>query len=235
MSTITLILTKIVQIALFLHVSSGFASIVLFWLPVFTKKGGNIHRKIGKAYIFLMWVVIFSGIVLTVNKFHEGMTDIVAMDGAIFLGFLVLLAARPVWYGIAILRSKEHLSPKLKHYHILLKISLAVYGLLMLVYAIYRQGEGMSPVMFVFALLGMMAGREAWMDYKSTSTHSNWLREHFEGMVFSGVAAYTAFFVIGGNELFGQYLNNFWIMVQWVSPTIIGMLLIFFYRNKFPK
>ena len=220
---------KVADLALIFHISAGFGSIILFWIPVLTKKGKNIHRKVGKVYIFLMWIVIFSGIILTFNKFNEGATD-----AAVFLGFLVFLAARPVWYGIAILKSKERLSPRLKNYHILLKAILFLYGIGMLIYAISLKGEGMAPVMLVFAVLGMFAGRDAWKDYKNTSTSSNWLREHFEGMLFSGVAAYTAFLIIGGNEIIGEYMVGYWVLIPWLLPTVVGMALILFYKNKFP-
>jgi uncharacterized membrane protein len=226
MSLVT-ILEKVVDVALFLHISAGFSSIVLFWIPTLTKKGSNIHRKVGKVYIFLMWIVIFSGIVLTFNKFNEGV-----MDAAIFLGFLVLLAARPVWYGTAILKSKKKLSSRLKNYHILLRLALCVYGIFMLIFSIMTFGQGLASVMLIFAVLGMIAGIDAYRDYKSTSTTSNWLREHFEGMIISGVAAYTAFLIIGGNAFISQYMTGYWLLIPWLSPTIIGMVLIYYYRRQ---
>lgn len=225
--SLAIILQKIVDLALILHISAGFGSIILFWIPILTKKGSNIHRKIGKLYIFLMWIVICSGVILMINKLHEGATD-----AGIFLGFLILLAARPVWYGIAILQSKKALSKRLKDTHILLKLSLLIYGIFMLVFGIYLQGQGMATVMMLFSILGFLAGLDAWKDFKSTSTDSNWLQEHFEGMLISGIAAYTAFLIIGGNELIGQYMVGYWVLIPWLSPSIIGMVLILFYRKQ---
>jgi len=219
---------KIVDFSLILHISTGIVSAVLFWIPIFVKKGSKVHRKIGKAYIFFMWIVIFTGIVLTFNKLHEGVPD-----AAIFLGFLVLLATRPVWYGIAILKSKKSLSPRLKNYHIALKLSLFFYGIFMLIYGISMDGEGMAPVMIVFSALGFMAGIDAWRDFKSTSTNSNWLKEHFKGMLVSGIAAYTGFIVIGGNEFIGKYMVGYWAVIPWLLPSVIGMSLILFYQKRF--
>ena len=175
-----------------------------------------------------MWIVIFSGIVLTLNKFYEGETG-----AAIFLGFLVILVTRPVWFGSATLKSKNISPTRLKNIHILFKLALFAYGIFMLFYSIPLKGQGIAPVMIAFSVLGLMAGIDAWKDYKNNSINSNWLRNHFEGMLISGVAAYTGFIVIGGYEFLNQYMTGYWILIPWLLPSIVGISLIYFYRQKF--
>ncbi|MFK7950907.1 MAG: hypothetical protein AB8G11_25225 [Saprospiraceae bacterium] len=218
----------VVTIALLLHIITGLGSIVLFWIPIFTKKGAKTHRKVGKIYVFLMWLVIFSGIILTINKFYEGETD-----AGIFLGFLVILATRPVWFGAAALKSKNVSYTRIKNIHILFKLALFAYGIFMLIYSISLKGQGIAPVMIAFSVLGLMAGIDAWRDYKDTSMNNNWLRNHFEGMLISGVAAYTGFIVIGGYEFLNEHMTGYWILIPWLLPSIIGIALIYFYRQKF--
>jgi len=226
MSLIT-VLEKVVDLSLILHVVAGLGSIILFWVPILTKKGSNTHRKIGKAYIFLMWIVIFTGVVLTIHKFNEG-----EIEAAIFLGFLVFLAARPIWYGTAILQPNRFSPQQLKYYHIVLRLILFVYGIFMLIYAGYSQDQSVTLLMILFGTLGIFAGVDVWRDLKKTSK-LNRIQGHFEGMLFSGVAAYTGFLTIGGYEFIGKYMIGYWILIPWLSPSIIGISLIFFYRKQF--
>lgn len=199
-------------------------------MPIFSKKGGKTHRKIGEIYIRLMWLVIFSGVILTISKFHEG-----EIEAGIFLGFLVFLAARPVWYGIAILKSKNTLSTRLKNYHIALKLMLFFYGIFMLIYTFKFQDLALAPLFIAFGVLGLFAGLDAWRDFKNTSTDSNWLKEHFEGMLVSGVAAYTGFLAIGGYEFINKYMVGNWVLIPWLLPSVVGMSLILFYKKRFKK
>ena len=82
----------IVKTLLFFHVSSGFISLVLFWLPVFLKKGGKGHVIAGKAYVFFMWIVVISAALLSVKNVIIGKYFMVC-----FLGFIALLL--PIRFG----------------------------------------------------------------------------------------------------------------------------------------
>ena len=174
--SLTSILGKVVDFSLILHVIAGLGSIILFWIPIFTRKGGSTHRKIGKAYIILMWIVIFSGIVLTIHKYDEG-----EMDAAIFLGFLVFLAARPIWYGTAILKPNQYSVQQLKLYHIILRLILFFYGIFMLVHATYSQDESVTILMIVFGTLGIFAGLDAWTIPETAGTYTLYLNAYDAG------------------------------------------------------
>ena len=92
----------IVKTLLFLHVTFGFTSLVLFWLPVFLKKGGKGHFIIGKLYVVAMWIVVATAALLSVKNVIIGKYFMSA-----FLGFISLITANPLWYGMAILKKKQ--------------------------------------------------------------------------------------------------------------------------------
>jgi len=81
------------SIFLTIHISAGFTSIVLFWLPMLSKKGGKLHVKSGKIYVYAMWVVVITAAMLSVKNVVIG-----AYGPAIFLGFLSLITSGPLWY-----------------------------------------------------------------------------------------------------------------------------------------
>ena len=61
------------KVLLSTHVTTGCISLILFWLPIIVKKGSLIHIKIGKAYIYSMWIVVFSAIILCFINLYNGL------------------------------------------------------------------------------------------------------------------------------------------------------------------
>jgi len=47
---------------------------------------------------------------------------------------------------------------------------------------------------------------------------------HLNGMIGSGIGAYTAFFAFGGRSLLGELLPGQWQVIPWVLPTVIGVI-----------
>ena len=48
------------------HVVIGFASLVVFWLPLMVKKGGRWHKQAGMAFAIMMYVVSITAFVVSV-------------------------------------------------------------------------------------------------------------------------------------------------------------------------
>ena len=47
------------------HIICGAISLLLFWGPCFTKKGGKQHKKVGNVYLATMTLTSVSGVVLS--------------------------------------------------------------------------------------------------------------------------------------------------------------------------
>ena len=54
-------------------------------------------------------------------------------------------------------------------------------------------------------------------------------------MLFSGAAAYTAFFVIGGENLLGGFLTGWWTLAPWVLPTLLTVALLPLVHRRFKQ
>ena len=87
------------------HIVTGIASLILFWIPAFTKKGGKLHIQTGKVYVISMWIVLISAALMCGIETLRG-----NFITAAFLGFLSLGTAHPLWYAISILKQKKHIS-----------------------------------------------------------------------------------------------------------------------------
>jgi len=210
------------------HIVAGSISLISFLIPLFVKKGGNAHRRVGWVYVYTMWAVIISALLLSItNIFTKDYTS------ALFLGFLAVLTAGPLWSAIAILKNKKTLSDRYILTKKILSGCIFIFGILNFV-AAFTIGfqNSMSPLLLFFGIIGCLSGQDALRGKEKINSKSNWLAEHLSGMIIGGIAAYTAFFAFGGRSLFGHLFSGYGIIIPWVLPTIIGVVLIRWYKRK---
>ncbi len=212
------------------HVFCGFSSIILFWIPIFLKKGSDLHIKVGKVYVFLMWIIVISAAILSVENYIQGL-----YIPAAFLGFLSAITANPLWYGIAILKNKKGLSESYRKKHMMFNLFVALFGAILLGYGIFLKGQGQGILMIIFGTLGVFTGGNIYSMYKNPQSKSNWIKEHIAGMMISGIACYTAFIVFGGRTFFGQIFSDNLMIIPWVLPTVVGIIIIKYYQKSFVR
>ena len=202
---------------LYLHIAAGFVSLVLFWLPIATAKGKAMHRKIGTLYVYTMSIVVASAFALSIWRISSG-----GYQAGLALLFLSMITLLPLVSGIQILKAKK---PSASYRR--LRVALAVANLI--VGAVLLAGWYIlsSNLLLVFGLLGVAAGLADIRRFgKETGSGKSWLREHYEGMLFSGAAAYTAFFAFGGSTLLSSILVGWWAILPWILPTLLTFALL---------
>jgi hypothetical protein len=210
MELLTDILTK-------LHVAFGFTGLGLFWLPMVMKKGGKWHRLSGNAYVVAMWVVVATASLLSIRNVVVGNTD-----KAAFLGFIALITANPLWYGIAILKQKRQFSRAFLNMHLILDVAVFMYSVLLLVVGTVLQRQGVSLLMLVFGSLGLTVVPSILRRLRGVQADTDRIQGHIIGLMTTGIAAYTAFFVFGGYTWMQDLLPNNWGIVLWVAPGVVG-------------
>lgn len=220
----------IVKTLLFLHVTFGFTSLVLFWLPVFLKKGGKGHVIIGKLYVVAMWIVVATAALLSVKNVIIGKYFMSA-----FLGFISLITANPIWYGMAILKKEKAESSRKGR--IFFETGILIYSIGLLVTGFYGVWSGYSGnvLLFIFGGLGLTAIPTILKLRKSDSEKTDRIKEHMVGLLTSGIAAYTAFFVFGGYTWMEKILPGTWQVLPWVAPGLLGGLGITYGVRYFRK
>jgi uncharacterized membrane protein len=211
----------ITTIMLTVHIIAGGGSLILFWVPVFTKKGNRLHRQTGKWYVYLMWVVVITAALLSLKNAWIGNTN-----GALFLGFLSVLTASPLWYGVSVLNNKKTLSKRYLLLHRVINGAVASFGIFLLIYGGFYQPDGINFLMVFFGLLGLTGLIEIKRSYRVLARSTNWYKTHYTGMIISGIAAYTAFFAFGGRRILGNVLSGSWELIPWILPTVIGVIAI---------
>ena len=216
---------------LWIHIPAGFLSLILFWIPVGMQKGSPMHRKVGKYYYYTMWTVLGSSFFLSICNVL--LTKYIA---ALYLGYLTIITAYPLWYSYEILQQKQEWSDR---YFLIRKIFSTVLffsGIgMILLGAIKYNFQGMGTMMVFFGLLVLPSGRDMLMTKAKAMNKETKLRMHIQGTIISGIAAYTAFFAFGGARILIEvlHMHHQWMMVPWIAPSILGFLYMRFMRKKY--
>ncbi|MGK0363491.1 MAG: hypothetical protein ACI85O_000536 [Saprospiraceae bacterium] len=216
------------KILLPIHIFFAFGSLIIFWIPVFTKLGGDMHRKTGKAYVICMWIVVFTSIWLSINNILEG-----HYQASIFLGFIAMITANPLWYGMAVLKHKKGLTKSYNYKQMAFNLLIFLCGGALVLLGLSISPENGGILMIIFGILGLATGGVIIKDLRTPPTESNWFITHMRGMVISGIATYTAFFAFGGRTLFENILTGYWMILPWVAPTVIGIFIMRRMRIKY--
>lgn len=213
---------------LLLHIISGFIALALFWVPVFTRKGGVNHRKVGQWYVWAMCSVALTAFVLSVENLMQGNVEM-----ALFLGFLSLLTARPLWLGIECLQSKHGITTRYRLLHVGSSVLVSLAGVGLILYGALVNGT--SVLMYVFGVLGLSSSVDAvqLLRHDSVARYYAWLDDHIANMCITGIASHTAFLVFGASSVIEQSMNSTMSIVVWVAPTVVGTIGIRVAKRRF--
>jgi len=218
---------------LFVHIPFGFLSLILFWIPIGMKKGSPNHRKVGQYYYKCMWMVLLSAAFLSICNLL-----LAKYMSAMYLGFLSLITAYPLWYSYEILNQDKEWT---KRYFMIRKTFLAVLfstgvGMILLGTIKYG-GMGMGTMMIFFGVLTIPSGREFLFSKTKAMNKETKLKMHIQGTIISGIAAYTAFFAFGGVRIIIEVLqlNHQWIMVPWILPSLLGLTYSWYMKRKYVR
>lgn len=216
------------QALLMLHVTAGFTSLGLFFIPVFARKGGKLHNRVGRIYVYGMWTVVLTAFLMCGIRYSQG-----NYVQALFLGFLALLTSQPLYHAIAILKNKREKSDRMRRINFSLVLALAVCSPLLIGIGMGWWGPGGHPLLVVFGSLGAVITIPGIIrSLRGVKQSYDWLEEHLSGMLTSAIAAFTAFFSFGGNRIFGAAFSGNLQLAGWIAPTVIGIAVIRFYKYR---
>ena len=230
------------QWAVYLHIAGGVVALMLFWIPVFARKGSALHKNPGRWFAMLMYTVGCSGVLLSSmdllmpTRFHADFAEAAVRDRAVFLlslSMLVLVTTRHGWLTIT---HKDNREP-LKH-----PLQLTLVGLLLINgIGLLTLGliQGNAIYIFFGALEMMLSSGLLRYTFKKVTQPREWWTEHLGGLIASGIGAYTAFFVVGAASLLGPLFSQMpsLQLLVWVGPGVVGGIAIAIlsrhYRRKF--
>lgn len=190
-----------------LHVLTGTIALLLGLIALLSIKGGNIHHKSGRYFLFLISFVIVTGLI---GVFIFGRNT--------FLLVITILSGYVSFSGFRILKSKSN-APRT------LDIAIAIVSLLVLGYFLYYfQSIGMiwSPIV-IYSTVGALVFVILYdflrylIPQKVYGKYRIWIYEHIYKMTSAFAALLSAFAgtVLEAYQPHSQYL-----------PSLLGMFII---------
>lgn len=210
-----------------LHIIAGSVALISLWIPIFTKKGGLVHRQAGWTFAIAMGVVAIAAWIVCGLRLTD---QEVSNDGAaIFLAFIGLLSVNGAVVGIRVLRTKS-IVDRVSSLDIGFSLLFLIASIALAIYATPKK----AILLLVFSLLGITLSVQQlrfWL--KRPQTKMEWWYMHMRNMLGACIATITAFFVVNAANL---GLATFSLFV-WITPGIIGAIgtsvWTRYYRKKF--
>jgi len=230
------------QLSFYLHIAIGSCALMVFWIPVFTRKGNLDHKRFGRYFASAMYIVAASGflmssldllfplsmhadgIQMTLAEEREAIAEIRSFAIFLFsLSILVFTSTRQGWLAIQVKEDRQALRTPV---HTFLCLALVLVGISLFVTGIIYQ----SVLFMVFSVLQVVIGlSNLRYNFKTEHKPKQWWIEHLRGLIGSGIGAYTAFFVFGGRRIFDSIFSGAFAdasLILWVAPGVIGGIAI---------
>ena len=222
------------ELAKILHIIAGFTALLIFWIPIVTKKGGSVHNKVGWIYTWAMSFVAISALLMGLWRiFMDPTSDDDWKAFSLFLIFISILSSASAWYGIRVLRNKKRVAAHKNWLDLGFSLLLFGGGFVISAYGFSKH----SPLISWFPLIGIFLGFSQlryWL--KPPISKQDWFFEHMTSMMACCIATITAFTTFGAPRLLHLSAVN---PLLWFLPTIIMVPIISgfvrYYRKKFSR
>lgn len=220
---------------LLVHVAFGFIGLVAFWFPVLSRKGGPVHTKAGKVFMYSAYIVGGTAIAIALMRLVSpfgirpddrpsdpaavGEALLTSRMFAVFLAYLGVITVASVHHGIGAMRARGNTAQLNTPLHTALNVSAVVSSAVVLALGIIFG----QVLLLALSPLGVFVGwgglRYAGRPRPTRMAH--WY-EHMGGMFGGGIAFHTAFAVFGIQRFIDYQAEGIVGILPWVLPGIVG-------------
>ncbi|WP_312115588.1 DUF2306 domain-containing protein [Brevibacillus reuszeri] len=214
------------------HIIAGFTALLVFWIPIVTKKGGKEHLRSGWVYVVAMGAVAVSALIMGIWRIgFDPDKTVESVAFAWFLIFISILSSATAWYGVRVLRFKNRKAAHRQIVDVMFPALLVGSGAAISIYGAVIH----FPLLTWFPLVGIFLGASQLIYWLRTpKARMHWWFEHMGGMLGCCIATITAFTVFGAPRLLN--ISSVHPLV-WFIPTIVLVPVIVgfsrYYRKKF--
>ncbi|RIV22261.1 DUF2306 domain-containing protein [Fibrisoma montanum] len=210
----------LLTILLITHIATGFTALLVGLIPMFSHKGGKLHNRAGRIYVYCMITVAITALLLCVLQPFKMMR--LFLTGIAVLSFYLSMTG---WRATKQKKSGPTAFDRgLSYVTILVSSAMAGFG----VYLLMQNGMG-SFFAVVFTFFGILTGVFAVKDareFDKPSPKLHWFFQHFTRMGGSYIATFTAALVTNMARILPPDAPEWASMIGWIAPSIIGGMLI---------
>ncbi len=232
-----------------LHIAVGSIGTAVFWVAALSKKGGPLHRKAGKLFVWSAYVIAATALVsctwglVHTKSFVEGAT-LSSPQLAQFrlfislLGVLAFVTCASAILGMRVLWHKNVPDKVLSRPLAVIYWLQGTSSLGLLALGIGYLSTGfLHPLTYAATVLGIVFTLNAIGEYRYAksppSAAKAWLAKHIACMLGCGIAFHTALLLAGARRLLEGLLPGALAIAPWILPTIIGMIAITVLTNRY--
>jgi len=223
------VMALLFRIVFGIHVLAGAMALLVFWIPLVTKKGGRTHRAFGWVYVAAAATVAVTGIGSAVRLVVEG-SGLGPHRGrpwaGIFLVYVGLFAAESALLGVLALRPRARLTRLGRPADLIPPLILVAGGVLLAAFGVAQE----RLLVVLFAALGVAQGvahLRAWR--APSSSREGRVLAHMGAMGTSCITTLTAFVVVNAPRL---GMRRFDPSVWFVPIVLLGLGLTILRRRR---
>jgi hypothetical protein len=233
-----------------LHILVGAFSLIVFWIPVVTPKGGKLHRAAGRWFVRSIYVVAGSGLVACVwalgspaTFLNDANPSAALVENVRFfyaiLALLAVMALHGAILGTRAVQTKNH-HESLRSRPLTSIMILQLIGSLALatgaVAALWSTGlQSRYFVMLAVAMIGLLDYWEQRKYVTRPQPPGAWFDKHVECMLGCGIAIYTAASVTFFARVVELHLSGPLALVPWLLPAAIGIPATYLTKRHFRR
>ena len=235
----------------YVHIVVGSIGLILFWIPIFARKGGVWHRRAGRGYVYSVYVVTITaltsclwGWIHPVSFMSYVGREPTAQDVAqirffyAILGVLAAMALTGAVFGMQILKVKDSGTPMgSPALRVVLSVEfLASIGALTYCASLVISGSfvGLHSILVVLAGFTLLDSINVLRSMRNPR-RIPWLIQHFEALLACGIAFHTAALVTISNVALKLPLPGPLQFLPWVLPTLIGVPAIELMKRRYKR
>jgi hypothetical protein len=222
-----------------LHIATGTVGLVVVWIPIAGRKGGELHRRAGTLFVQSMIATGFTAIAISITTLsdptgthpHLASHDIFADPQTItnifgwMMLYLATLTVNLAWQGWLSMRNGlDHVRNRAWH-NLLSQVLLTVVSTNCFVRGVLAA----EPMMMGISMVGFATvATNLWFIYKPSPLPTDRIKEHIKCLVGAGISVYTAFFAFGAVRLIPELALQPGL---WAIPLIVGLTLIIYHQR----
>ncbi len=205
-----------------LHALAGAIALVVFLIPLLSKKGSRLHVQMGWIYTYAMIFVGLSAFVITPwRAFIDETRTTESISFAAFLFFISAFTLSALWNGLIVLKLKNRKSPSHAALHIGPPMILLVLGIATQILGFFLNDVLLMTFPFLSHVTAINQLRY-WL--KETNGKMHWWYFHMNGMFTACIATVTAFLVTALPRVWPGPISQSPIL--WIAPgLILGTIL----------
>lgn len=202
------------------HIGIGAVVLGAFWTAARAAKGGTVHRRGGRVYVWAM-----AALLAATGVMSAGMVKAGTPLRAVFDVYVSLISVASVWMAWSSVRHRHDLRRYLGWPYRALCLLLGGYAIFLLALVPKMGIPARMAMVSAFALLGLVvAGAMVWRWVRRDDHPQWWLSEHLTAMSLNFAATHASFSILAGGAVFPA-LKEPWtrtaILVTWMLSALV--------------